>query len=79
MASDATTDRFSFKIQMDEYVKNQTLLGLDKFVLNNCISDATYLKEYLSYDMLSYIAVSYTHLPAIVRVLSHFHHKAWVQ
>lgn len=58
VASDATTDRFSFKIQMDEYVKNQTLLGLDKFVLNNCISDATYLKEYLSYDMLSYIGVT---------------------
>jgi spore coat protein CotH len=58
VASDQTTDRFSFKIQMDEYVKNQTLLGLDKFVLNNCISDATYLKEYLSYDMLRYIGVT---------------------
>ena len=45
VASDATTDRFSFKIQMDEYVKNQTLLGLDKFVLNNCISDEMCIRD----------------------------------
>ncbi len=40
---------------------------LDKFVLNNMQSDNTYMKEYLSYDILSFIGVtsplySYAHI-----------------
>ncbi|CAN7758858.1 CotH kinase family protein [Paenibacillus sp. LjRoot153] len=54
---DETTDRYSFKIKFDEYVEGQTWLGLDKIVLNNNFSDATSLKEYLSYDIMSYIGV----------------------
>ncbi len=54
---DDTTDRYSFKIKFDEYVDGQTWLGLDKIVLNNNFSDATSLKEYLSYDIMSYIGV----------------------
>lgn len=52
-----TTDRYSFKIKFDEYVKGQTWNGLDKMVVNNMISDASYMKEYLSYDIMSYIGV----------------------
>lgn len=54
---DETTDRYSFKIKFDEYVKGQTWQGLDKIVLNNNFSDATSLKEYLSYDIMSTIGV----------------------
>ncbi|WP_090574654.1 CotH kinase family protein [Paenibacillus sp. OV219] len=54
---DGDTDRYSFKIKFDEYVEGQTWQGLDKIVLNNNFSDATSLKEYLSYDMMSYIGV----------------------
>ncbi|WP_245583108.1 CotH kinase family protein [Paenibacillus daejeonensis] len=54
---DDTTDRYSFKIKFDEYVEDQTWLGLDKIVLNSNFSDATSLKEYLSYDIMSYIGV----------------------
>ncbi|AZN43500.1 spore coat protein CotH [Paenibacillus albus] len=54
---DKDTDRYSFKIKFDEYVKGQTWQGLDKLVLNNNFSDATSLKEYLSYDIMSYIGV----------------------
>ncbi|MHA7965894.1 CotH kinase family protein [Paenibacillus sp. CAU 1782] len=54
---DDTTDRYSFKIKFDEYVDGQTWLGLDKIVLNNNFSDATSLKEYLSYDIMTYIGV----------------------
>ncbi|MDQ6422005.1 CotH kinase family protein [Paenibacillus sp. LHD-117] len=54
---DETTDRYSFKIKFDEYVEGQTWLGLDKIVLNSNFSDATSLKEYLSYDIMSYIGV----------------------
>ena len=57
VASDDTTDRFSFKIEFDHYVDGQTCLGLDKICFNNLISDATYMKEYLSYDILNSIGV----------------------
>lgn len=57
IARDDTTDRYSFKIKFDEYVKDQTWLGLDKLVLNNNYSDATSMKEYLSYDIMNYIGV----------------------
>ncbi len=57
IARDDTTDRYSFKIKFDKYVDGQTWLGLDKIVLNNNYSDATSMKEYLSYDIMSYIGV----------------------
>ena len=49
------SDRFSFRIKMDEFVEDQTLLGLDEFVVNNMFSDPTYMREYLSYEALSEI------------------------
>lgn len=52
IAIDNTTDRYSFKVKFDEYVDGQTLDGLSKLVLNNNMSDATYMKEYLSYKLL---------------------------
>ncbi|KQY94426.1 spore coat protein CotH [Paenibacillus sp. Root52] len=57
VAEDDTTDRYSFKIKFDEYVKDQTWMGLDKIVVNNMISDSSYMKEYLSYDIMDYIGV----------------------
>ncbi len=51
VAQDDTTDRFSFKIKFDKYVKGQNYYGLDKLVINNMITDATYMKEYLAYDL----------------------------
>ena len=57
IASDDTTDRFSFKIEFDHYDKNQNCYGLDKLVLNNVMSDTSYMKEYLSYDLMSYAGV----------------------
>lgn len=57
IAGDDTTDRFSFKIKFDEYVDGQTWMGLDKMVLNSNFSDATSMKEYLSYDIMNYIGV----------------------
>ncbi|MDR6721582.1 spore coat protein CotH [Paenibacillus amylolyticus] len=57
VAEDDTTDRYSFKIKFDEYVRDQTWMGLDKIVVNNMISDSSYMKEYLSYDIMDYIGV----------------------
>lgn len=52
-ASDS--DRFSFKIKFDEYETGGNCDGLRMLVLNNLISDASYLKEYLTYDMFAYL------------------------
>ncbi len=57
IAGDEETDRYSFKVKFDEYVDGQTWQGLDKLVLNNNYSDSTYMKEYLSYDIMNYIGV----------------------
>jgi hypothetical protein len=57
VARDSTTDRYSFKIEFDHYVSGQTWLGLDKIVINNMQGDSTYMKEYLSYDLMDYVGV----------------------
>lgn len=56
--ANSDSDRYSFKVEFDHYVKGQTCDGLDKLVLNNNMSDATYMKEYLSYDMMSFMGVT---------------------
>ena len=55
IASDPTTDRYSFKLEFDHYVEGQTCFGLDKLVLNNNYADATNMKEALIYDMYQYL------------------------
>ena len=52
-ASDS--DRFSFKIKFDEYDTGGNCDGLRMLVLNNLMSDASYLKEYFTYDMFAYL------------------------
>lgn len=44
------SDRYSFKLSFDEYV-NQNLLGLTKINLNNNYSDASYMREFLTYEL----------------------------
>lgn len=51
------SDRYSFKFEFDHYIEGQTFMGLDKMVINNVQSDATYMKDYLSYDLMTYIGV----------------------
>jgi len=58
IANDDTTDRYSFKVKFDEYIDGQTLKGLEKLALNNMMQDTTYMKEYLSYDLLNKMGVS---------------------
>lgn len=55
IASDPTTDRYSFKLEFDHYVDGQTCFGLDKLILNNNYADATNMKEALIYDMYQYL------------------------
>lgn len=51
------SDRYSFRLQFNEYIKNQTCFGLESFVINNMIGDNTYMKEYISYDLMQEIGV----------------------
>ena len=57
VAQNDTTDRFSFKIEFDHYISGQTWLGLDKIAVNNMQGDASYMKEYLSYDIMDFAGV----------------------
>ena len=51
-------DRYSFKIEFDHYDGTNTYYGLDKLSLNNIIQDNTYMKDYLTYQMMGYFDVS---------------------
>ena len=57
IASDPETDRYSFKLEFDQYVEGQSCYGLDKLILNNNYADATNMKEALIYDMYQYLNV----------------------
>ena len=51
IASDEDNDRYSFKVNFGKYVEGQTYYGLNKLNLNNIYADATYMKDYLSYEI----------------------------
>lgn len=51
------SDRYSFRLQFDEYIKGQTCFGLESFVVNNMLGDNTYMKEYVSYELMQEIGV----------------------
>ena len=50
--SSVTNDRYSYKIEFDHYDSTNTYYGLDKLCLNNVIQDNTYMKDYLTYEMM---------------------------
>lgn len=51
-------DRYSFKIEFDNYQKKKTYRGLDKLSLNNIIQDATYMKDYWSYTFMNQMGLA---------------------
>lgn len=50
-------ERYSFKIEFDQYQTGNTYHGLDKLCLNNVIQDNTYMKDYLVYQMMNEFGV----------------------
>lgn len=46
------SERYSFKIEFDQYDSAISYHGLDKLSLNNLIQDSTMMKDYLSYTMM---------------------------
>ena len=55
IASDPNNNRYSFKLEFDQFVDGQTCFGLDKLVLNNSYADTTNMKETIVYDMFQYL------------------------
>lgn len=51
-------DRYSFKVEFDHYDSTKTYYGLDKLCLNNMIQDHTYMKDYVSYQMMAVMGVA---------------------
>lgn len=56
--ANSDSDRYSFRIKFNKYVKGQTFLGLDELCLNNGYSDATYMREYLHYEILEELGMN---------------------
>ena len=52
------SDRYSFKVEFDHYDSSVSYHGLDKLSLNNIIQDNTYLKDYLTYQMMKEFGVT---------------------
>ncbi len=55
IVNDPESERYSFKLEFDQYVEGQSCWGLDKLVLNNSYADYSYMKEALVYDMYQYL------------------------
>lgn len=55
IAKDPDNNRYSFKLEFDQFVDGQTCFGLDKLILNNNYADATNMKEAIVYDMYQYL------------------------
>lgn len=50
-------DRYSLKVEFDHYIPGQSYHGLDKFALDTSFQDNSYLKSYLTYDMMTHMGV----------------------
>lgn len=51
-------DRYSFKIEFDQYQTGLTYHGLDKLSLNNLIQDKSMMKDYAAYTLMNKMGVS---------------------
>ncbi|MCM3632369.1 MULTISPECIES: CotH kinase family protein [Paenibacillus] len=56
VASMSDSDRYSFKLSLDEYV-TQSIGGITKINLNNEYSDASYIREYIAYEIAEGIGI----------------------
>lgn len=55
--SSMNSDRYSLKVEFDQYDSSLTYHGLDKLNLNNLIQDSTMMKDYLTYTMMNEFGV----------------------
>lgn len=50
--ANSESDRYSLKISFDEYISSQNLFGLTTINLNNNFSDPSFMREYLTYELM---------------------------
>lgn len=55
IAGNSDNNRYSFKLEFDQFVDGQTCFGLDKLILNNSYADTTNMKEAIIYDMFQFL------------------------
>lgn len=55
--ANSPSDRYSFKVDINEYVDGQTFFGLKKFTLHNSYNDPTYMRETIAYDLMNEMGV----------------------
>lgn len=53
----AASNRYSFKIFFGKYVKDQSYYGLDVLNLNNIFGDASYINDYVSYEVFRQMGI----------------------
>jgi len=58
MGGSSEAQRYSLQFSFDKYIKGQTCYGLNTFCVNNMMGDATYMKDYLAYEIMEYIGVA---------------------
>ncbi|MDO4581017.1 MAG: CotH kinase family protein [Bacillota bacterium] len=58
MVSSMESDRYSFKVEFDQYDSSKSYYQLDKLSLNNVIQDTTYMKDYLTYKLMNEFGVA---------------------
>lgn len=58
LARSSETQRFSLKIDFDQYVNGQKYHGMEGLVLNNVMSDKSYMKEYLSFELFDFMGIA---------------------
>ena len=56
--SRSTSDRYSFKLDINKYVDGQKFFGLKKFTLQNSFNDPSYMREVIAYDLLDEMGVA---------------------
>lgn len=53
----SSSDRYSFKVDINEYVSGQKFFGLKKFTLQNSFNDPSYMREVIAYNLLAEMGV----------------------
>lgn len=55
--ANSNSDRYSFKIDINEYVDGQKFFGLKKFTLQNSYNDPSYMREKIAYQLFEEMGV----------------------
>ena len=55
--ANSSSDRYSFKVDINEYVSGQTFFGLKKFTLQNSFNDPSYMREVIAYNLMDEMGV----------------------